>query len=60
MYQFRLKGAIGEGKCYETPYKSLVGLDWIQQNDGMAYHLERMVAHVSAKEVCFKMAWAHA
>ncbi|EYB86190.1 hypothetical protein Y032_0283g1304 [Ancylostoma ceylanicum] len=31
--QFRLKDAVGEGKCYATLHKSLVGLDWIKQND---------------------------
>ncbi|EYC04029.1 hypothetical protein Y032_0090g2375 [Ancylostoma ceylanicum] len=47
--KFRLKGVIGEGKCYVIPHKSLVGLDGIQQNDEMAYHLDRMVAHISTK-----------
>ncbi|KIH57558.1 hypothetical protein ANCDUO_12250 [Ancylostoma duodenale] len=27
-----------------------VGLDWIQQNDEMMYHLDIMVAHVSTKD----------
>ncbi|KAL6733951.1 hypothetical protein Aduo_004543 [Ancylostoma duodenale] len=54
MCPFRLKGAVGEGKCYVTPHKSLVGLDWIQKNDEMTYHLDRLVTRK-----CFEMAYAH-
>ncbi|KAL6728903.1 hypothetical protein Aduo_000010 [Ancylostoma duodenale] len=49
MCHFRLKGARSEGKCYLTLHKSLVGLDWIQQNDEMTYHLDRMVAHINVR-----------
>ncbi|CAJ0602666.1 unnamed protein product [Cylicocyclus nassatus] len=43
---YEIKGSRSEGYAYVTPHNSLLGLEWIQKNEEMSYHLSRMAAEV--------------
>ncbi|VDL77978.1 unnamed protein product [Nippostrongylus brasiliensis] len=48
--EFEMKGHRTEGYAYVTPYNSLMGLEWIQANEEMMYHMKMMVAQVGVNK----------
>ncbi|CAB3405722.1 unnamed protein product [Caenorhabditis bovis] len=45
---FELKGSTGQGWIYVRKEGNLLGLDFINQSEHMAYHMERMVSQVES------------
>ncbi|VDL80195.1 unnamed protein product [Nippostrongylus brasiliensis] len=48
--EYEMKGHKAQGYAYVTPFNSLMGLEWIQCNEEMVYHMKMMVAEVKAKD----------
>ncbi|EYC07816.1 hypothetical protein Y032_0068g143 [Ancylostoma ceylanicum] len=46
--EFEIKESRSEGYAYVTPHNSLLGLEWIQKNEDLSYHMRMMVAEVKA------------
>ncbi|PIO61904.1 hypothetical protein TELCIR_16558 [Teladorsagia circumcincta] len=44
-----MKGSKSVGYAYVTPYNSLMGLEWMQNNKEMLHHMGMMVAEVNTK-----------
>ncbi|KAK5971408.1 Retroviral aspartyl protease, partial [Trichostrongylus colubriformis] len=44
-----MKGIKSVGYAYVTPYNSLMGLEWIQNNEDMLHHMKMMVAEINTK-----------
>ncbi|VDL83597.1 unnamed protein product [Nippostrongylus brasiliensis] len=49
--EYEMKGHKAQGYAYVTPFNSLMGLEWIQSNEEMVYHMKMMVAEVKAKDL---------
>ncbi|KIH56932.1 retroviral aspartyl protease, partial [Ancylostoma duodenale] len=48
--EFEIKGSQSEGYAYVMPHNSLLGLEWIQKNENIFYHMQTMVAGVKADQ----------
>ena len=48
---FNIRGVFGSGYAYITPRASLMGLEWIQQNESMAHYLDMMIVCKVEKEL---------
>ncbi|EYC10725.1 hypothetical protein Y032_0054g2518 [Ancylostoma ceylanicum] len=46
--EIQIKRSRSEGYAYVKPHNSLLGLEWIQENEDMFYYMRMMVAEVKA------------